>query len=158
MATYYFDASAVVKLYVPEVGSRWCQSVFDEGADDGTPAHVVAFSEIGMVEVAAAVARRERAGDIDVLLARALMRRFVLDCEERFFTMAVRGDVIREAARTARDRAHRAYDAVHLGTAMVLEGQLKAADLAPHTFVTADRDLMAAASREGLLTRDPGDR
>lgn len=41
---------------------------------------------------------------------------------------------------------------------MVLEFQLKAAGLAPHTFVTADRDLMAAASREGLLTRDPGDR
>ena len=157
MATYYFDTSALVKLYVPEPGSRWTEAVVGEQDDDGQPTHVVAFSEIGFVEVAAAVAQRERLGHIGARLGGALFRRFVLDCEERYFTLAVRGDVIRRAAGVARTHALRAFEAVPLGTACVLEEQLRAAGLGPHTFVSADRDLVAAASREGLFTEDPND-
>ena len=157
MATYYFDASALVKLYVPEIGSRWTASVIGEKGDDGQPRHIVAFSEIGMVEVAAAVARRERLGDIGADLGRALFRRFIQDCERWFFTLAVRGDIIRQSTRLTQAHALRAFDAVHLGTALMLEDQLRAAGLAPHTFVSADRDLVAAAAREGLLTADPAE-
>lgn len=155
MATYYLDTSALVKLYVPEPGSGWIEALLQERDDGGRPIHVAAISEIGIVEVAAAVGRREGQGDVAARLGDMLLERFAVDLRERFFTLAVRGDVVHQAAIVARSRGLRAYDAVHLATALLLEAQLRDAALAPSVFVSADRGLLAAARGEGLLTEDP---
>jgi len=60
MATYYFDTSALVKLYVAEPGSGWVDHLVNALGADGRPEHVIALSRIALVEVAAAVARRGR--------------------------------------------------------------------------------------------------
>lgn len=157
MATYYFDTSAVVKLYVPEPGTDWVDAIVEEKNDQGQPENVVAFSEVAIVEVAAAVARRQRTGDIEDNLAEALFGRFTRDCRDRFFTLAVRDDVIQRATVVARDQHLRAYDALHLGTALVLDELLITAGLPRHVFVSADRRLLDAAVRERLLVAQPAE-
>jgi len=157
VTTYYFDTSAIVKGYVPEAGSEWTLSLLEETDATGAPAHVVALSEIGIVEVSAAVARRERSGHLAPPLAAALLSSFLRDCDERFLTLGVRSDIVRRASRAARRHALRAYDAVHLASALVLEEQLRAAGLETHTFVSADRQLLSAATREGLAALDPAE-
>ena len=49
----------------------------------------------------------------------------------------------------------RAYDAVHLATAWLLNEELLRAGQPPLTFVCADDRLMTIAQAEGLLTDNP---
>jgi len=63
MAVYYFDASALVKYYVPEPGSAWVRQLLD--AQDpirAQPLHLIFVAEITRVEVAAGLAVIERVG------------------------------------------------------------------------------------------------
>jgi predicted nucleic acid-binding protein len=54
IATFYFDASALVKRYMAETGTAWVESVC---ANDS---YVIATAQIGLVEVAAAFASKRR--------------------------------------------------------------------------------------------------
>lgn len=112
MASYYLDSSAVVKLYVAEPGSQWVESLITARADDGRPAHVVAMSKVGVVEVAAAVARRAREGFLDAARQDAVLNTFLGDCERRFLILAVLDDQVRLAVALVRRRPLRGYDAV----------------------------------------------
>ncbi len=155
MSTYYFDTSALVKLYVPEVGSEWVDLLIGARDSEVHPRHVVAISEIGVVEVSAALARRERDGGISTSDRSIVRKRFERDCYERFFLLAVRRDVILRASDLAPRRALRAYDALHLATALVLSDTLGLASMALPTFVSADGALNVAAAEEGLEVVEP---
>jgi len=64
MAICYFDSSALVKYYIPETGSVWVSSLIDTQVEGGQWQNVVAIAKIGIVEVAAAAAKRQRMKDI----------------------------------------------------------------------------------------------
>jgi len=65
MAVYYFDASAVVKYYVPEPGSLWTRQLLDaQDPASGQALHVILVAEVTRVEVAAGLASIERVGRI----------------------------------------------------------------------------------------------
>ena len=59
MSVYYFDSSALVKLYAREVGSTWVEAVADLSA--GNQIYTANITE---VEVASAISRRRREGQI----------------------------------------------------------------------------------------------
>jgi len=122
-------------LAEPEAGSGWTDALINARDQTERPLHLVALSEIGIVEVAAVVARRERMGELDAQLGSMLFSSLVRDCRSRFFAVAVRGDIIHRAGKLALQRALRAYDAVHLATALVLNHHLRAAAVAPLSFV-----------------------
>lgn len=157
MATFYLDSSAVVKLYVAEPGSQWVESLVTARADDGRPAHVVTLSKVGVVEVAAAVARRGREGSLDAERQAAILNAFLADCERRFFTLAVLDDQLRLAVALLRRQPLRGYDAVHLASALDLDRHLRDAGMPGLTFVAADSASRAAAQAEGLVVVDPSD-
>lgn len=150
MGTYYLDSSAIVKLYVAEPGSDWVESLVMARGADGRPAHVAALSAIGVVEVAAAVARRRREGHLDADRQRAVMSAFLDDCEHRFLTLTVLDDQLRLAVDLVHRRPLRGYDAVHLAAALDLDRHLRQAGLPAVTFVAADAALCRAAAAEGL--------
>ena len=158
MATFYLASSALVKLYVPEEGSQWVESLVADRRDDGRPTHVVALSNIGVVEVAAAVARRGREGYLNADRQAAVISAFLGDCERRFFTLAVLHDQLRLAVTLIGRRALRGYDAVHLAAALELDQHLQDVGLAGLTFVAADSALLSAALAEGLAVIDPATR
>jgi len=146
LALYFFDTSALVKLYVQEPGTdRLLRLAGDR------PEHRIAVLAISVVEIRSALRRRERAGDIDAEVAKAILETVQSHMETRFVRQAVNDSVI-DAALEMLDRyALRAYDAVQLAGCLVLSAI--AADL--YTFVCSDRRLLEAARSEQLPVLDP---
>jgi len=56
MTAFYFDASALVKRYSPEIGTIWVQSLMVTSAG-----HSVLTAEFTLAEVAAAISAKQRA-------------------------------------------------------------------------------------------------
>lgn len=157
MATFYLDSSALVKLYITEIGSAWVDATVNARGDDARPTHVIAVSKIGVVEVVAAIARRERLGQLDAEQQALLVTAFLRDCSARIFTLAPLDEQLRLAVALAQRQSLRGYDAVHLSAALDLHRHLLDARLAGLTFVSADAALCAAALAEGLTTVNPND-
>jgi predicted nucleic acid-binding protein len=135
----YFDASALVKLYVREAGSaevrRWL-------ARDAP-----ATSRLTEVEIASALARRCREGAVTLSerdRAAAALRRDLAS----MVVVELTADVAERARRLTISRALRTNDAIHLASCQTLDRALDQ-DV---TFVAFDDRLTAAARAEGLMT------
>jgi predicted nucleic acid-binding protein len=105
----YFDASALVKLFVPEEGSDLAADLWD-GAD------VTATAEVSAVEVRCAIAAAGRAGRLEpaaMKQARAdwatLIGQLILLASDR--------DLIEEASDLGEHHGLGALDALHLASA-----------------------------------------
>jgi len=155
VTSHYFDSSALVKLYVPEKGSKWVLSILRAVGADGYPAHQLAFAKIGIVEVASALARLERQNEITVEKRRSLYASFMRDNQSRFRLLGLTDDILHLAARLTYRTVLRSYDAVHLAAALTLNQQLASAGLPPLIFITADDQLYEAAIHQGLAADNP---
>lgn len=58
MIFYYLDASAWVKRYYQETGTTWVQDLFAQN-------QTIACASLGLIEVMATLARKEKAQEID---------------------------------------------------------------------------------------------
>jgi uncharacterized protein len=130
----YFDTSALVKLYLAEDGSEQAMTLF-------TTAELAIVNALAFVEVRAALAAAARAGRLQTATFEAA--KADLQTLRETFAVIDPGGVLDAAADTAERYALRAYDAVHLATALLVAGD----DL---VFVCWDADLSAAAVRAGL--------
>jgi predicted nucleic acid-binding protein len=156
VGTYYFDTSAVVKLYVAEAGSGWVEAIVSQRAR-GDFVHAIAFVKIGVVETAAALTRRQRRGDIALIERDQLYASFMQDVERRYLTMAVSDELLLLAAELTQQYPLRGYDAVHLAGAIRLNQQLVVAHLPALTFVSADAMLCDVARARGLKAENPNE-
>ncbi|MEW5870423.1 MAG: type II toxin-antitoxin system VapC family toxin [Chloroflexota bacterium] len=155
MAIYYFDTSALVKLYIPEVGSDWVDWLVNSVDQNGSPANMVVFAKIGIAEVAAALARQARLGSITAEKRTQLYRLFLGDSGKIFETLAITDQVIHLAADLTQRAVLKGYDAVHLASAWLYHQRLVGARISPLIFVSADEKLCMAAGQEGLKTENP---
>ena len=133
----YLDTSALVKLYVEERGRTALVEAVSE-------AEIVATSMVAYVEARAAFTRRHR----ERVLAPADYRRSVraLDGDwSRYLRFEVSEALVRAAGRLAERYRLRAYDAVHLASALVMRDQLGEV-----VFACWDSGLNATARRAGL--------
>src|SRR6266446_7036106 len=130
--------------------SRWVQQITDPAT---TPA--VLMSAIGVVEIAGALARKEREQEITTLERQQYLGLFVLDCQRLISLLPLTGPVLRLAATLTHRQALRAYDAVHLASALQANRLLVNTGAPPLTFVAADGRLCRAAQAEGLRSDDP---
>jgi len=154
VSNYYFDTSAVVKLYVSEAGSAWVERIVSQRDENGFT-HTIAFVKIGIVEAAAALTRRQRMGDITLSERNQLYTSFMRDSNRRYMTLSVSDDLLLLAAELTQRHLLRGYEAVHLAGAVSLNQQLKAAHLMGLTFVSADEVLCDVARVEGLIAENP---
>jgi len=151
VANYYLDPSALVKRYVTsEVGSLWIQQITDPAAGP-----LILMSHIGLVEVAAAFARKERDGEITATERQQYLGLFVLDCQSQFHLLPTTDTILRLAAELTHRQALRAYDAIHLATALQASQLLVGAGAMALTFISADGRLCSAAQAEGLMIDNP---
>lgn len=149
MAAFCMDSSGLVKHYLPETGSAWISSLIDATTISGEWQNAVFLSKIGVVEVAAAIAKRHRMGQIANESKANLVTVFLDDCMECFSTLNLDDIVIGTAVNLTQRHPLRGYDAVHLATALRLSEALTDEALEPLTFVSADKVLCQAAEAEG---------
>ena len=155
MAMYYFDASALVKYYVPEPGSAWVRQLLDTREPTRAQAlHLIFVAEITRVEVAAGLAVVERIGRIRRAERRREYQRFTSHLTHRYAIIPLTTEDLVAAADLTQRHPLKAYDAVQLAIALrareVVAGH-------PFTFVSGDGTLLTAARAEGLPTENPFD-
>ncbi len=156
MASFYFDSSALVKYYIIESGTEWVRNLIDDRVGEKW-ANTISTSALTWAEVISAFAKRHRMGDISTHLYRALTARFLREARLRYGRLKVNDAVIEAAVELIQCHPLRAYDAVQLATALILNSALIADKLPPLTFVSADNVLCEAARAEGLPTENPNE-
>ncbi len=134
----YVDTSVVVKLVIDEPGSRQSEAIWDN-------ADALAASKLGYVAVRAALAAANRARRlVGVRHAQAVMAVDAL--WDQLSVLEVTDDLVVHAAELAERHRLRGYDAVHLGSALLVGAEIMA---------SADRDLCRAAAEAGLHVANP---
>ncbi len=138
----YLDTSALIKRFVAERSS----ALVDDLVLDGPP---VATAKIAYVEVYSGLARKRREGHLTEAAYVSACRLF-----EAEWRACIHVELTDEILRVARDvirrRALRAFDAIHVASALELKRRLNET----MTFVAADRPLLKAARSEGLAPLD----
>jgi predicted nucleic acid-binding protein len=157
MTTYYLDASALVKYYVPERGSRWVVSLLNARGSDDNWTHVTVTTLLSNVEGVCAIERAVRMGRLDAGSREIARRRLLLDLRHRFRILGVDSDLVLRASELAQVHPLRAYDALHLATALYLNSWLAGERMPACVLVSADEDLLVAAQGEGLVVENPND-
>ncbi len=147
---YYLDTSALIKRYVAEIGSDWIRVPVDPKASN-----LLLTARLTVVEARSALARRKRevtisdddhAFAVDMLANHAFTQYHFVELEGAVVNLA--GDLL--------DRHPlRAYDAVQLASALMINSALMAADLSGLIFLTADDRLLSIAQLEGMVCDNP---
>ncbi len=154
MPFLFFDANAVVKLYVREPGSVWVRQMCEERDEDGNKPNIVVIAEISRVEVAAAFAILVRRNEISKTLGERAYKQFVGEIEQVFRSVRLTAGILHQASDLTQRHPLKAYDAVQLATALAFDAPLKSENLSL-TFVSGDDKLLQAASGEELATDNP---
>lgn len=137
----FADTSALIKLYIGEAGSE----AMAERVRDAR----LALSVLAYAEVYAAFARRLREELLTDEEYADLVERFERDWQG-VIVVALLPALLGRVPRLARAHPLRGADSIHLASALALqEAGLET------VFAVADRRLMEAASKEGLVAFDP---
>jgi predicted nucleic acid-binding protein len=150
MPIYQCDSSGLVKRYVDEVGSDWVRAIVVPAA-----ANIVSIADITRAEVTSAFARRTREGIITLDERDALMQIFQAHCATQYRIVPTQPLIIDLATELLQRHPLRAYDAVQLASASLVNQSLIAHGLSPLIFVTADDRLIAAAGGEAITAENP---
>jgi predicted nucleic acid-binding protein len=147
---YYLDASALVKRYVDEVGSDWLRTII---ASD-QPSLVFA-SRLAIVEVISSFARRAREGSLSSAEFAMARDAFRCDCLNEYQVMPPAMTVIDLACVLLERHPLRAYDAIHLATALGAQRFLTLQGYPALILISADDRLNSTATVEGLVVDNP---
>ncbi len=134
----YLDASALVKRYLVERGSR-------ETVELTSQAELIATSIISRAEVAAGLAKAVRARVVAHDLAKRAQRSFAGDWPD-LLRVPVTEALAERAESLAWEQGLRGYDAVHLASALIWQ-ESAGEEIVLATF---DQQLWEAARRTGL--------
>lgn len=148
----FFDSSALVKRYIPEMGAAWVQSTLR-----GTSSWDSYIAYVTGPEIMAAFARRLRMGDITPETYDVAATAFEHHFRHRYIRLSLSLPVVYTAMDLAKEHKLRGYDAVQLATALVLRDFLQRQGITDLIFVSADNDLCRAAAAEELMTENPND-
>lgn len=155
MDFYYFDASALVKAYVWEIGTEDVRQVLRE-ARAATPSARILTSRIAYAEAMSAVSRRESAHQLTPREASEVAHRLQADFAGPvlpYVVLDASPAVIHYAAGIARQHRLRALDAIHLATA--LAARFNTPSRINFHIASADQRLNQAATHEGLSIFNP---
>ena len=134
----YLDASALVKRYIIERGSRETIALTAD-------LEMTATSIVSRAEVAAALAKAGRVGLVNKEVARNAQRRFTADWTD-FVRVRVTEALVERADGLAWEHGLRGYDAVQLASALSWQESV-GEEIVLATF---DPQLWEAAKRTGL--------
>lgn len=138
----YLDTSALIRRFVAEKGSEHVHRMIEKEGP-------IATAKIAYAEVHSGLARKKREGTLSAGRHAAICRQVELD-----WHAYVRMDLTDEVLRLARELIHRhplrAFDAIHLASALILKTSLgEQVD-----FVSGDERQLQAAAEEKLAARN----
>ena len=145
MSEYFLDSSALAKRYVSEPGSDWVCALV-EGDQ-----HVV-VSRLSLIEVASALVRRCRNGQLTPDYCTSCVRRLIAEFAGRFEVIELDDEVMLAALSIVQSRGLRGADTLQLACAKIAVGLSEPSEF---RFVSSDHELNAAALAEGLQPHDP---
>lgn len=149
---FYFDSSAAVKRYAPEIGSGWVNTICESTEDK------VYLGQIGVVEIAAALSKKVRTKELIQEDYEATLEVFLEDVRNgEYLIVPLSDQAVELGVDLTRRHPLRGYDAVHLATAIILNTALVSAGMPPIIFVSADKALCEAARGEGLSADNPNE-
>jgi predicted nucleic acid-binding protein len=146
---YFFDSSALIKLYHPEVGSQQVAAMFAQ------PNRRIVISRLAGVELHSALALKMRTGHLNGEESAALRIRFLDDVANGALALVSVGDshyltaeglIIRYGDRLGL----RTLDALQLAVALDVQNRVGV-----EAFVAADKALCEVAALEGLDVLNP---
>jgi predicted nucleic acid-binding protein len=140
----YADTSALVKRYVKESGSEQVIEHFDQSPIIGTAA-------LTQVEMAAAMRKALRLGMVEESEIMMAWRDF-LSHWPAYIRLPASAGIIDRAASLAWNHGLRAYDSVHLASALSWKGVTGEEVV----FACFDKNLVTAAREEGLFVWPEG--
>ena len=141
MPVFYFDTSALFKLYVREEGS---DRVLELAED--RERNTLAIMDFAVLEFRSAIRRRERQGEISASEANLALERLSDDATNRYRVQQSTLVIVQEGIRLIDLYALRTLDALQLAGGIVVRSQVTG----PLTFVCADIRLHDAAVAEGF--------
>jgi len=150
VAAYFHDTSALIKRNVREIGTAWVRGLTRSDAP-----HDLYIARISIVELIAAITRRERGGHLTHAQAAAIIGHFRRRLARRYIVVELSPTLFDDASRLARKHGLRGYDAVQLAAAEALDRPRSVRGLSPVTLVSADAELNRAALAERLAVDDP---
>ncbi|NES25567.1 MAG: type II toxin-antitoxin system VapC family toxin [Symploca sp. SIO3E6] len=150
MAVYFLDSSALVKRYISEIGSTWVLGLFAPALN-----HDILVAAVTGVEIIAAITRRSRGGSISASDATTVSNQFKSDWQTEYQVVEIRDNIISSGMMLAELHGLRGYDAIQLAAGRAVNQLCLVNNLPPIVFVSADEELNAAASNEGLVVENP---
>jgi len=147
---YFLDSSALVKRYVPEMGSAWMQAIADAATGN-----LLIISRITWVEVLSALARRQREGSLNATDVSLIIQQFRFDLTNQYSVVEINQILAESAGQLVNQYPLRAYDAVQLAAVLRIQPAFAMATSTPLVFLNADDRLLAIAQTAGLLTDNP---
>jgi uncharacterized protein len=152
MPLNYPDTSAIVKRYIPEVGSGWVAQLCQQ--------EPVAILVITFPEIASALTRRTQEGALTADQRDLLWEAFIRDART-FTVIGMVRSIARQASMLLLSSPHtvrlRNLDALHVASAQQAFVRARRRGLATGSFVTSDRALVDTAVWAGFPTINPDD-
>ena len=145
-----FDSSALVKRYVHEQGSSCVREITASASD-----HLIHISLLTVAEIASALARRHREGNVSTTERDRLFGPFLVDSARTYLLLRVEEDVIQQAVTLMNRYPLRTADAIQISTAMLLRQTLQEAQFGPVIVASADDRVLQAVTQEGLPAENP---
>lgn len=146
MTIYFMDTSAIGKRYMTETGSTWVS-----GLVAPTAAHVIVLSQLAIVEISSAIARKQRLAQISASDAAQRRIDFLSDAEMSYLTVPLDVTLLQRASGLTAKHPLRSLDAIQLASAIEASAILGE----PMSFISADNNLLAVAAAEGFTTDNP---
>ena len=144
---YYFDTSALVKIYHLEHGSQEVIKLYRANA-------IICISELAVLELASAVNRKYREGEIGSAALESLFVKFQDDFENRFEILSFTSLVFEESLRLlkiyGKENFLRTLDSIQLA---FYSTYCEDSDI----FVCSDRRLIKIAELDGYTVYIPGE-
>jgi len=150
MPALYLDTSALVKRYVPEVGSAWVRRTLARPT-----IQVLSTSAIAQPEVLRALQRNVREGQLTAAEAVRRAQRVTTHLTWRYRLLTITPGVLTQTCALGQAYPVRAYHALPLACALAARQRLQQHGAPGLRCVAAATTLLAAARAEGFLVDHP---
>ena len=150
MNAHFFDSSGLVKRFTRERGTAWVLGLFKPSSRN-----TIYVARITQVEVVAALTKQNRIGNMTASELDKSIKRFTRSLQSRYAFVEISESLVHAAMSLARKHGLRGYDAVQLTAALQIHQRRALQNLLPLIFVSADNNLNAAATAEGLAVENP---
>lgn len=146
MSIYFFDSSALVNRYMPEVGITWIRSLTLSAAN-----HQIF---IALTTLACGCTRHYHDGKLSLNILQAFRQLLMWHVQIQYQVIGLSSAIVLKALQLHEAHRLRAFDEIQLASALELQARLHVGGY-QLTFIGSDNRLQTTASKEGLAVDNP---